>query len=379
MNSTCGVCEGKRIKPLFMLDSPCLMSDSKLVDISVKKDFCCDCGIVLTDPRDRAAMSDRYSEEYALASQEISGEVMGYDSGVETSRSLLAAAWVESLLLASQIHLQGLTVLEIGSGTGTLAEVLEKKFGSNIVCVEPNKTAREACHSKGIQCKASLEEVTGIFDLVLFFTSLEHIENPREYIRNAKILIKNKGHVLIVVPESKKCSYDYFYGDHLYHFSARSLDYMMGLESFHQIITESGAGWAKGVFASVFQLGHTQHSLPYLDASAEILERVDKWFVVFKLLENDVRSSLTTGRRLVIFGAGQFYIFISRYVPVLLQPSLIIDDNKSRYPNSVTQAEYNPTSADVVVLLFAPRPEVLVKLESVPMVLDFWRDYDQIF
>lgn len=378
MNSACGVCEGKRLKPLFRLDSPCLMSDSELVDISVKKDFCCDCGVVLTDPSDRAAMSARYSEEYALASREISGEVKGYDSGVETSRSLLAAAWIKSLLVASQIRLQGLSVLEIGSGTGTLAGVLENKFGSSVVCVEPNKTAREACHSRGIQCKASLEEVTDTFDLVIFFTSLEHIENPREYIRNTKNLIKNDGHILIVVPESKDRSYDYFYGDHLYHFSARSLEYMMGLESFRQIITESGSRWARGVFASVFQPSRLQHNLPHLEASDEIMVRVDKWFWLFQQLEKDLRSSLTSGRRLVVFGAGQFYIFLSRYVPILLQPYLIVDDNKSRYPNSVTQADYVSTSADVVILLFTPRPEVLLKLEAVPMVFDFWSDYDQI-
>jgi hypothetical protein len=108
------------------------------------------------------------------------------------------------------------------------------------------------------------------------------------------------------------------------------------------------------------------------------MDRVDKWFWLFQQLEKDLRSSLTSGRRLVVFGAGQFYIFLSRYVPILLQPYLIVDDNKSRYPNSVTQADYVSTSADVVILLFTPRPEVLLKLETVPMVFDFWSDYDQI-
>ena len=123
------------------------------------------------------------------------------------------------------------TVLDIGAGTGDFLNSCKdsnwETFG-----LEPNKDAIKIAATKGVFLKERLSEFKNKkFDVITLWHVLEHIENLSDYIESLKKLLKEKGTLVIAVPNYK--SYDaklyreywaaYDVPRHLWHFSQDSI------------------------------------------------------------------------------------------------------------------------------------------------------------
>jgi len=123
------------------------------------------------------------------------------------------------------------TVLDVGAGTGDFLKKCKENHWK-VFGVEPNKDARDLAEKKEIFLKTSLEDFSNQkFDVITLWHVLEHVENLKEYIVTLEKLLKEKGTLVIAVPNFK--SYDaQFYKEywaafdvprHLWHFSQTAI------------------------------------------------------------------------------------------------------------------------------------------------------------
>ena len=94
----------------------------------------------------------------------------------------------------------GQRVLEIGAGLGT--NLLGIKDIAKVVAVEPAKLARDHCASLGMETFASTEELPdgSTFDFVMLRHVIEHVQDPRKMLLDAKRLLSAGGKLIVALP-----------------------------------------------------------------------------------------------------------------------------------------------------------------------------------
>ncbi len=114
-------------------------------------------------------------------------------------------------LVASLIR--GSSVLDVGAGGGFLVELLTRK-GRRVIGIEPNMRLIELAKNRngtldirpgGIDTIHSV--VSDTFDSAIFIDVLEHLEDDKKGLRNVRMLLKEGGIVIAVVP-----AYQWLYG-----------------------------------------------------------------------------------------------------------------------------------------------------------------------
>jgi len=96
--------------------------------------------------------------------------------------------------------------LDIGSGTGSFLEVLNKN-GWHSIGVEPNEKARELSRDKNaISVETSDEIQNHTFDAITMWHVLEHVEDLNHQFSEFKRLLNPNGIIVLAVPNHK--SYD---------------------------------------------------------------------------------------------------------------------------------------------------------------------------
>jgi len=104
-------------------------------------------------------------------------------------------------------HIQpGDEVLEIGCGSGAFAKCLPS--GSAYVGLEFNEMAVEKARAKGLNVRIeSIEDHAkshaGQYGIVCSFQVLEHVPNPRDFLRAARACLKPGGRLIIAVPSEE--------------------------------------------------------------------------------------------------------------------------------------------------------------------------------
>ena len=124
-------------------------------------------------------------------------------------------------------------ILEIGSNDGALIGNFKKK---SVVGVEPCKNLAKFTMKKGFKTYDSywtrklskkIKSNHGEFDLIYSANTLTHISNLKEVFYSISYLLSKKGILIIEDPSLLEClkknSYDQFYNEHIYLFSAISL------------------------------------------------------------------------------------------------------------------------------------------------------------
>jgi 2-polyprenyl-3-methyl-5-hydroxy-6-metoxy-1,4-benzoquinol methylase len=102
--------------------------------------------------------------------------------------------------LDNYFPLQGQQVLEIGCGTGALMVELKKR-GAFVKGLEPgNHMPEKEVEDDIVHDYFPSNKLEGVFDLVIHFGVLEHIENPILFLLNQKRYLKREGKVFLAVP-----------------------------------------------------------------------------------------------------------------------------------------------------------------------------------
>jgi 2-polyprenyl-3-methyl-5-hydroxy-6-metoxy-1,4-benzoquinol methylase len=130
---------------------------------------------------------------------------------------------------SSNKSLAGLSVLEIGSGTGYLLSVM-KKHGAHVLGVEPGEhglASGEKFQVEVINDFFPSEQIKGKFDLIILALVLEHFENPQSILSLIHPFLKKDGKLVITVPNEgpflKAGDISSLFHEHYSYFTKQSL------------------------------------------------------------------------------------------------------------------------------------------------------------
>lgn len=90
--------------------------------------------------------------------------------------------------------------LDIGAGHGLLLDEARRRYIDRTGAIEPDRDCGGQIQEAGHRLYASLSEVRSSWDMVSCSHVLEHLTNPRQFLRDVQGLLSEQGHVFCEVP-----------------------------------------------------------------------------------------------------------------------------------------------------------------------------------
>ncbi len=185
-------------------------------------------------------------------------------------------------------------LLDVGAGTGAFAATMQKA-GWNVTALEPDKTARENAKKELNISPYPSEELFNLkpasFNVITLWHVLEHVHDLHNYINTFFSLLKDKGCLIIAVPnytayDAREYSASWAAYDvprHLYHFSPASMKVL--LEKHNLFIKEYKPMWFDSYYISLL-------SEKYLTGKSNPVKAFISGSISnFNALENKLKSS----------------------------------------------------------------------------------------
>jgi len=138
------------------------------------------------------------------------------------------------LKLINSFSSQGNTLLDVGCGTGDFLKTSQNN-GWHVLGIEPNDQARDIANKKTNNSVYKIEHLLQLkgksFDVITLWHVFEHLPRLEDHIAVFKRLLKDKGTLIIAVPNYKSYDakhYNEFWAGydtprHLWHFSQNSI------------------------------------------------------------------------------------------------------------------------------------------------------------
>ncbi len=130
-------------------------------------------------------------------------------------------------------------LLDIGCDKGFFLDEA-RRIGYEVRGVEPSITARNYCTKLGLNVVKDISEIQDKFNVITLWHSLEHNPDPVRFINLLKSKIEPEGYLFIRVPafdsiwaKFLKSKWIWFQPqNHYFHFSHKSLDYLLSSQNF---------------------------------------------------------------------------------------------------------------------------------------------------
>ena len=131
------------------------------------------------------------------------------------------------------------TMLEIGPGYGSFLEVAsDLKLAKNFLAIEPSKPAARKCRERGFNVFEEMIENVSLekkVDMVVNFELIEHLFNPKSFIKACNKILKKNGLFILTTPNIKgfdlmtlgKLSDNITGPNHLNYFNPKSLSQLL--------------------------------------------------------------------------------------------------------------------------------------------------------
>ncbi|MCI0487069.1 MAG: class I SAM-dependent methyltransferase [Blastocatellia bacterium] len=211
---------------------------------------CAGCGVLRTLPyMTESELARFYPEDY-------------WGAGDDPSQKWIVSSQSEKTRFLKKCNLAGGRILDVGCGSGLFLRALDaerwNRFG-----VETGPVASEAARRalgrdsifNGTLIEASHDDAA--FDVVTFWSALEHMNEPRENLIEARRIIKKGGSLIVQVPNAASYQARVFGGGwfaldaprHRYHFTPETLG---------RLLAETGFEIYRTTF---FSKAHNSHAL----------------------------------------------------------------------------------------------------------------------
>ncbi|HWO00174.1 MAG TPA: class I SAM-dependent methyltransferase [Blastocatellia bacterium] len=241
--SGCGVCGATTVRELYTARD---RLDNSGAVFTIAE--CEGCGIFRTLPEmTDTELAAFYPDEYW---------------GGEPTEDWIRSSQSEKAHFLSRCESRGGRILDVGCGAGFFLRALDEgrweRFGIEIGKVASEQAARSLGDdhvSAGTLIEKGFDD--SYFDVVTFWSALEHTNEPRANLIEARRILKPGRTLIVQVPNVASYQSRWFEGDwfaldaprHRYHFSARTLD---------RLLAETGFETYRRTFSSK---AHNSHSL----------------------------------------------------------------------------------------------------------------------
>jgi len=191
---------------------------------------CRDCGLYKqSHSYDTQLFNKVYEEDYRA--KDFRGESIKqvFDKVIslphDKSENIPRAIWFSN-------HVDGSSLLDVGSGFGVFPYEIRKITGIDISIVEPNKEASDFINNElNMFCHNAFYDPTAWaikFDIITCIHVLEHMQDPEEMLHQFHQSLTPDGKIFIEVPDAKEFDYlppdhDEFNSTHIHFFSPDNL------------------------------------------------------------------------------------------------------------------------------------------------------------
>lgn len=138
---------------------------------------------------------------------------IGNEMGTPSDNTSLGIPYVEDFLRFIDLHTEKKgRLLEIGAGTGFLSKCL-RDAGWSVESIEPGDGYKKYWQKYNVEVVNDFfpsELIKGKYDVIVFYTVLEHIKDTNTFLNNVKKHLKSNGEIFLAVPD---CSIEIKEGD----------------------------------------------------------------------------------------------------------------------------------------------------------------------
>lgn len=359
--TSCFICGNSLPKPVFVSEGvSSVTSLCVVIQGSTVVRRCAECGHVQTDPL--PDLTTYYDQDYRiLVASEDEDQLLVLPDGTNVFRTVHQAATLEA-----RVELKpGALVLDYGCAkSSTLRRLLERRKD-----IQPHVFDVSAIYKpfwdkfvpEDSQAVHDLPDSwQGRFDLVTSFFALEHVEQPREFVRSVHGLLKAGGCLYGIVPNVYSNIADIIVADHVNHFSAPSLRRLLGDAGFtvREIDGESHPGaW---IFVAEKVEDASQENVgDELATDARSVREMSAYWGDFGTRVRQFESSVAAGRPAAIYGSGFYGTWIHTCLRDTSVVRCFVDQNPHRQSQSLLGLPiYSPAGIpdDVRVLYVGLNP-----------------------
>lgn len=171
-----------------------------------------------------------------------------YASHQDQKTGLIGAAYniIQHLMLRYKFSIikqysQGNSILDIGGGTGTFASFFKKK-GFDVTLTEPNNRARIQASHKGLLTFTTPTDLPpqSAYSILTLWHVFEHLPAPQKALQNYHKLLKNKGLLLLALPNYDSFDATYYQEywaaldvpRHLWHYTPKGITSLVSEKGF---------------------------------------------------------------------------------------------------------------------------------------------------
>lgn len=167
---------------------------------------CADCATIYMSPRpSEEVMADYYanSENYAYWAKHI------FPASEAVRREKIHKPWLGKIVgFCERFAVPTGRLVEVGPGFGTFSALAaHSQHFSEVVAVEPTPELAAACRSRGVAViEKRIEEIgddVAPADVLVAFEVIEHLFRPRDFVRQARQLVRPGGLMILTCPNGQ--------------------------------------------------------------------------------------------------------------------------------------------------------------------------------
>ncbi|WP_276359556.1 class I SAM-dependent methyltransferase [Daejeonella sp. H1SJ63] len=212
----CGQTSGKNIGPYYGTAAPFNIEDGYLSE-------CSNCGLVYLEQMPSDQQLDKFYKTYWQGSEAV-------QSASRNSLQLYKAQGLSrlSFLIEKTGSIENKTILDFGAGHALFGEILkEQGVNSKYFAVEADAEIVKDIEAKGMK---AAEHIEGLgekeFDIIVIFHVLEHVTDPKSFLKSIVKFLK-KGGILFIESPNQDFLFKANFQPHTLFFNEKSLSFLL--------------------------------------------------------------------------------------------------------------------------------------------------------